>query len=82
MDNQGGHINSQQQNLDTTNSNNDEINDSSNSYIDTLKDGFKRANELLGLNLTIRATSKPVTQISQTKEGVGRKEKDENAESN
>ena len=82
VDNQGGHINSQQQNLDTTNSNNDEINDSSNSYIDTLKDGFKRANELLGLNLTIRATSKPVTQISQTKEGVGRKEKDENAESN
>ena len=82
VDNQGGHINSQQQNLDTTNSNNDEINDSSNSYIETLKDGFKRANELLGLNLSIEATSKPVTQISQTKEGVGRKEKDENAESN
>ena len=82
VDNQGGHINSQQQNLDTTNSNNDEINDSSNSYIETLKDGFKRANELLGFNLTIEATSKPVTQISQTKEGVGRKEKDENAESN
>lgn len=82
VDNQGGHINSQQQNLDTTNSNNDEINDSSNAYIDTLKDGFERANKLLGFNLTIEATSKPVTQISRTKERVGRKEKEENAESN
>ena len=72
IDNQGGHINGQQQNLDTTNSNNDEINDSSNSYIDTLKDGFERANELLGLSLSVEPTSKPVTQISQTKEGVGR----------
>ena len=73
IDNQGGHINAEQQNLDTTNCNKDEINDSSNAYIETLKDGLKRANELLGLNLSIKATSKPVTQIGNIKDGSGRK---------
>lgn len=63
VDNQGGYFNRQQQNLDTTNSNNDEINDMSNGMYETLKEGFERAKKI-GINISIEQTSKPVEQIS------------------
>lgn len=66
VDNQGGYLNREQQNLDTTNSNNDEINDMSNSMFDTLKKSFERAREL-GIEINIKQTSKPVEQISVSK---------------
>ena len=69
VDNQGGYLNSQQQNLDTTNCNNDEINDSAEAQKTELEDGFDRANEVLGLHLTVKQTSKPVTQIGKKPEG-------------
>lgn len=67
VDNQGGYLNREQQNLDTTNSNNDEINDMSNGMYRTLKESFERAHEL-GINITIKQTSEPVEQISRTPE--------------
>lgn len=70
IDNQGGHINAQQQNLDTTNSNNDEINSSQDAFIETLEDGIKRANEVLGLNLRVINKMPKVTQESVSK-GLG-----------
>lgn len=70
IDNQGGHINSQQQNLDTTNSNNDEINTSQAAFIETLEDGVERANKVLGLNLKVIDKMPKVTQDSTSK-GLG-----------
>lgn len=67
VDNQGGYLNREQQNLDTTNSNNDEINDTGNAYTETLRDGFKRLKEATGLDIEIEETSKPVDQISKQK---------------
>lgn len=67
IDNQGGHINSQQQNLDTTNSNNDEINTSQSAFIETLQDGIERANRVLGLNLKVVDKMPKVTQDSTSK---------------
>lgn len=77
IDNQGGNLNSQQQNLDTTNCNNDEINDTESAMISTIKDGFDRANKLLGLALTIEATSKPVEQMSKSKDSGNFKHNEE-----
>ena len=70
IDNQGGHINSQQQNLDTTNSNNDEINSSQDAFLDTLQEGIDRANEVLGLNLRLVNKMPKVEQESVSK-GLG-----------
>ncbi len=70
LDNQGGHINSQQQNLDTTNSNNQEINTTQDSFLKTLEDGVKRANEVLGLNLRVISRMPKTEQISESK-GLG-----------
>ena len=67
VDNQGGYLNREQQNLDTTNSNNDEINDTSNGMIKTLQDSFDRFKKLTGISLRAKATSKPVEQISAPK---------------
>lgn len=53
LDNQGGFLNKQQQNLDITNSNNDEINKAGEAMYETIKDGFDRANKILGLNLVV-----------------------------
>ena len=53
LDNQGGFINNQQQNLDTTNSNNGEIIGCQEMLYKTLEDGVKRANDVCGLNLRI-----------------------------
>lgn len=66
VDNQGGYLNREQQNLDTTNSNNDEINDMSNGMFRTLKESFDRLRETTGIEITIRLTSEPVEQISST----------------
>lgn len=63
LDNQGGYLNRQQQNLDTTNSNNDEINDMSSGMIKEMNKSFERAKEL-GIDISVKPTSKPVTQIS------------------
>lgn len=67
IDNQGGFLNSQQQNLDTTNCNNQEINTVRQSYLDTLKDSFDRANKVCGLNLSIELNAEPVEQISKSR---------------
>ena len=64
-----GWQNREQQNLDTTNAANDEINDHADSQKTELEDGFDRANEVLGLHLTVKQTSKPVTQIGKKPEG-------------
>ena len=70
IDCQGGHITAaEQMNLDTVNCNNDEINDSAEAQKTELEDGFDRANEVLGLHLTVKQTSKPVTQIGKKPEG-------------
>lgn len=69
VDNQGGYLNREQQNLDTTNSNNDEINDMAGGQLNELEEGLRRANETLGLHLTVRTTSKPVEQISMSPGG-------------
>ena len=74
VDNQGGYLNREQQNLDTTNSNNDEINDMIGGQLSELEEGLKRANDTLGLHLTVKMTSKPVEQISRTPEGGDRDE--------
>ena len=64
-----GWQNREQQNVDTTNAANDEINDHAESQKTELEDGFDRANEVLGLHLTVKQTSKPVTQIAKSPEG-------------
>ena len=64
-----GWQNREQQNLDTTNAANDEINDHADSQKTELEDGFDRANEVLGLHLTVKQTSEPVTQIGKKPEG-------------
>ena len=64
-----GWQNREQQNVDTTNAANDEINDHADSQKTELEDGFDRANEVLGLHLTVKQTSKPVTQIAKSPEG-------------
>lgn len=79
IDNQGGHINSQQQNLDTTNSNNDEINSSQASFIETLQDGIDRANKVLGLNLRVIDKMPKVVQESDSK-GLGNEHESESKE--
>jgi hypothetical protein len=68
IDNQGGFLNSQQQNLDTTNCNNEEINSVRRSYFQTLKESFDRANEICGLNLTVRDNHERAEQTSKTKD--------------
>ena len=70
IDNQGGHINSQQQNLDTTNSNNDEINSSQNAFLDTLQDGIDRANKVLGLHLKL-INKMPKAEQESLSKGLG-----------
>lgn len=77
VDNQGGYLNREQQNLDTTNSNNDEINDMSNGMFNTLKDSFERARRL-GIEINIKQTSLPVEQISSTKETSAKLDEEEN----
>lgn len=70
LDNQGGYINREQQNLDTTNSNNQEINNAYDAMFNSLKTGFDRANETLGLSLSITKNHVEVVQDSQSK-GLG-----------
>ena len=70
LDNQGGYINRQQQNLDTTNSNNQEINASQDGFLKTLEDGIKRANEVLGLSLKVVSNMPKTEQLSESK-GLG-----------
>lgn len=70
IDNQGGHINAQQQNLDTTNSNNDEINSSQNAFLDTLQDGIDRANKVLGLHLKL-INKMPKAEQESLSKGLG-----------
>lgn len=67
IDNQGGFINSQGQNLDVTNSNNQEINTHAELYSDEIQKGFDRVNDLLGLSLKIEINCEQAEQ-----EGVSR----------
>ena len=62
IDNQGGFLNSQQQNVDTTNCNNQEINTHARLYSDEIQKGFDRVNELLGLSLSIELVSEGASQ--------------------
>ena len=55
--------NSQQQNLDTTNSNNDEITRSDDGMENTLRDGIERANKVNGLNLVLDYHKIDIEQI-------------------
>ena len=80
IDNQGGHINSQQQNLDTTNSNNEEINHSSNVVFDTLKEGIDEANRVLGLHLSIEDWHEVTEQMSESKDSGNIKHEEEGEE--
>lgn len=68
LDNQGGYLNREQQNLDTTNSNNMEINASDDSFYNCLKEGFERVNKATGLNLKISKVYEPVEQIGEVHE--------------
>ncbi len=79
LDNQGGYINREQQNLDTTNSNNQEINTSQDAFLKTLEDGIKRANEVLGLNLKVIDNMPKTEQISESK-GLGEEHESEGKE--
>ena len=65
LDNQGGFINSQQQNLDTTNSNNDEITRSDDSMENTLRDGIERANRVNNLQLVLDYHKIDIEQIGR-----------------
>lgn len=65
LDNQGGYINRQQQNLDTTNSNNQEINKSQDVWYRTIRKSLDEANKVLGINLTIEMPER-VEQMSES----------------
>lgn len=69
LDNQGGYINREQQNIDTTNSNNQEINAHQSSFVETIREGLDRANEILGLSLSIEDLE-PAVQSGESK-GLG-----------
>lgn len=82
IDNQGGFINSQQQNIDTTNSNNQEINTHARLYSDEIQKGFDRVNKLLGLNLKVECVSEKAEQEAIShglKDHFGQEEKNEQA---
>lgn len=64
LDNQGGFLNSQQQNLDTTNCNNDEINASHDAIFEELKGSLENANGVLGLELGVESKHVQAVQIS------------------
>lgn len=86
LDNQGGFLNSQQQNIDTTNSNNDEINKSGRAMFETVKEGFDRANKVLGLNLRVESNFMKAEQDGRSV-GLGdshnsKKKDEEEAEKN
>lgn len=79
LDNQGGYLNREQQNIDTTNSNNDEINASQDAFIETLEDGIDRANKVLGLSL--RVVSKMPTALQEgASKGLGLQHESEGKE--
>ena len=80
IDNSGTRQHTQQMDLDEVNSNNDEINDMSNGAYSELKSGFERCNEILGLNLSVKQTSQPVTQIGTSKDSGGKGEEGEDSD--
>lgn len=79
LDNQGGYLNREQQNIDTTNSNNDEINSSQDAFLKTLEKGIKRANDVLGLNLKVKSNMPKAVQEGESK-GLGLKHESEGGE--
>lgn len=68
IDNQG-HQNREQQNLDTTNANNCEINDSIELMIDSLNEFADRVRETLGYDMSFERVNKPVEAIGEFHEG-------------
>ena len=62
IDNQGGYLNREQQNLDTTNSNNDLINLNKQGYVNEMKAWCERCSKL-GRHFNVESTSKPVTTV-------------------
>lgn len=60
IDNQGGYLNREQQNLDTTNSNNDIINMHRHGYVSEINAWCDRCREL-GRDFRAKSTTKPVT---------------------
>lgn len=62
IDNQGGYLNREQQNLDTTNSNNDLINLNKQGYVDEINRWCERCGKL-GRHFNVESTSKPVTTV-------------------
>ena len=53
---------------DEVNSNNDLINDHSDNFLTCLKDFFERIREVLGIEISVEATSSPVSAKEQTRE--------------
>ena len=80
IDNSGTRQHTQQMDLDEVNSNNDEINDFAEGSYSELKSGFERCNKILGLNLSVKQTSQPVTQIGTPKDSGGKGEKGEDSD--
>ena len=80
IDNSGTRQHTQQMDLDEVNSNNDEINDFAEGAYSELKSGFERCNKFLGLNLSVKQTSKPVTQIGTSKDSGGNKQEGEDSD--
>lgn len=69
IDNQGGFLNREQQNLDTTNCNNDIINLNKQGYVDELNRWCDRCSDL-GINFHVESATKPVTTIYEEQEPI------------
>lgn len=76
IDNQGGYLNREQQNLDTTNSNNDLINLNKQGYVNEMKAWCERC-KALGRNFSVKSSTKPVTTVSDTYDNIDIKEDEE-----
>lgn len=69
IDNQGAVEKREQLNLDETNANNAEINDSGNAFLDCLKEWCENIGETLGKELSVESTRQPVEAIGEYHEG-------------
>lgn len=69
VDNQGAVEKREQLNLDETNANNEEINDSANNFLDCLNEWCDSIREALGKDISVEGTSKPVDSIGEQHEG-------------
>lgn len=80
VDNQGAVEKREQLNLDETNANNEEINDNAQNFLDCLNEWCDSVREVLGKEMAVEATSKPVDSVGEYHEGdkTGPKEGSDN----